>query len=155
MATASASLSTVGKSYGPRAAGGLELFDMMLARPGNSWPAGDDAFASCASARKRHEFFGCRRMNISRPCAGWADPDTQTGAGSAYGRLGVIYRPSIGRRRREASASFGAARKRRQLLSLFNSPSAMCLGKNRSPNGGGGGGRRHGFQARRPCSLNA
>jgi len=88
MLTASASLSTVGRSYWTRAAAGWRFFDMIWVGP-EFLASGDDVYRQLrvgghvTSLRLRSYEFSLG--------AGWAtDTDRRS---SAYGRLGVIYRP--------------------------------------------------------------
>lgn len=91
MLTASASLSTVGSSYWTRAATGWRFFDMIWVGP-EALASGDDTYrqfrfgAHITSLRWRSYEFSIG--------GGWAtDSDRRD---SAYGRFGMIYRPSFG-----------------------------------------------------------
>jgi hypothetical protein len=88
MVTASASLSTVGKSYWTRAAAGWRFFDMIWLGP-EFLGSGDDNYRQLRFGAHVTSFrFSSYEFSVG---AGWAtDTDQRTGA---YGRLGMIYRP--------------------------------------------------------------
>ena len=88
MVTAAASLSTVGTSYWTRAAAGWRFFDMIWLGP---------EFLACGDDRYRQLRVGAHVTSLRWRSyelsfgAGWAaDSD---GRSSAYGRLGMLYRP--------------------------------------------------------------
>ena len=89
MVTASASLSTVGKSYWTRAAAGWRFFDAMWLGP-EFHACGDDTYRQLRGRRACHEpaAFWSREWSAG---VGWvSDSDRRSGT---YGRLGVLYRP--------------------------------------------------------------